>query len=568
MNPWEKYQTSAVATAPASSGPWDKFQSQAQPAQPQSQDIGQLQEFGSSGGLSELFGDGEGFLDGQLGGDSDVGAGQLVRDAASQFFTLDPKARVDGIEKRFPELQIERIQDGKNAIVTNPQNGKRVVVNKKGLSTQDLAGIVGTALPAAKLAKGVGLATSIGGKALAAGTAAAATDVAIQGVEKLQGSDQDFNLARTAFSAATGGALQGVGSKIAQSVDKRAARDLITKAAPSVDELKATATGLYQKVDDLGVTLKPESFDGLVNKLSKSFSNGGFIPENQSQTANVLNAFIKRKGQSMSFSDIEQLRKTLGGAAQTLDRSDSAAASKLIGVLDDALEALPQSALQSSKGVSASQASQALKQARATVSQSKSAEKLSRAIERGKLAASGPENGIRNEMRTIAKRIAGGKEKGFSADQVKAITSAANGDGANILKLIGKGAFDPSNNNFLGGSIGTLATGAATGGNPLAIVAQQAISGTSKKLAERATVNNAKFVEAAARAGKNSIQLARAYVKNVPKKDRSIEQFAEIIRAQGVNADELIKKATAFGGDNKQLIMDAARLVAAEQAAS
>lgn len=537
-----------------------------QPAQtaPQ-QDFSQLPEFGSSEGLSALFGDGEGVLDGQLGGDT-VGAGQLFRDAAAQAFTFDGNARVDGIEKRFPELQVERIGDGDNAIITNPNNGKQAIVNQKGFSPQDfqqIVGGIGAFAPAGKL---VGAAKGVLGKAATAAVGSGATDAVLQGAEHIQGSDQDFNTTRTALSAGLGGALQGAGSKIAQSLENGAVKSLVSKAAPAIDELKDRATQLYNQVDQLGVTLKPESYQGLLSKLNKTAENFGFVPEIQSNTSAALNALAKREGQAPTFSDLNNLRKVLGNAAQSTEKSDAALASQLIGTLDRTLDNLPNSAI-SGQGASAKQASGLLKEARGEVAKRKRAETIELAITNGQNAASGAENGIRGNLRTLLNRINSGKENGFPPEVVAQIQKVVDGgDGANLAKLLGKGAFNPSGNNFLGGTIGAGAAG-ALGGTP-AIIAQQAISGGSKRLAQNITTNNAKLASAIARSGGNSIELARAYIKTVPKSQRTPEGLAEIIKSQGASADDLLARAENLGGENKQTIIDAAKLLLAENAAN
>lgn len=162
---------------------------------------GQLPEFATQAGNNALFG-------GEMGGDEQKW--NVFKDAVAGLVTYNPKARIDGIEKRFPGLHVHRYgPNDEKAIFTDPATGKQAVLNKEGISMMDVAPIMGGMLastPAGRFAAGgVGVASKIGRGIIGE----VATDVALQGAEQVQGSDQPYDLGRTTIAGGLGGVMGG-----------------------------------------------------------------------------------------------------------------------------------------------------------------------------------------------------------------------------------------------------------------------------------------------------------------------------------------------------------------------
>ena len=263
-----------------------------------------LPEFQSIDGNNALF-------DSQFGDDA-TGFGQILRDSVAGLITLDGAARVDGIEKRFPELEIKRFDDGNNAIVTNPRTGGQAVVNAEGVTSQDIMPLVAGLIPIGKGAQAVNAVRNPALKAISAAATASAADGLYQGAETLQGGDQGFSVKRNAIAASFGGFFQGAAGKIANKLDQSATKRLVLEAAPDIENLKKSSSDAYSQIDDLGVSINQQSYADLVNKLSEVADSGNFRPKIHKKTAVALSEFTKEVGKTPTLGNIDGLRQVLG----------------------------------------------------------------------------------------------------------------------------------------------------------------------------------------------------------------------------------------------------------------
>lgn len=202
-------------TAPKATEPPPGFRrmSPEEQLQPPTDEQLALPEFGTIDGNNALFG--------SQFGDDNTGTWKIIRDAGSSLMTLNPRARVDIIEKSFPELQVQRIGDGDNAVITNPRTGGQAVVNAGGLSNQDIMPIVGQIAaftPVAKLGAGAKTLAGVFGRTAAT---EAAVDFGLQTGEILQGSEQGYDPTRTAIAAGAGGTIGAVGKGITNKLAQR-----------------------------------------------------------------------------------------------------------------------------------------------------------------------------------------------------------------------------------------------------------------------------------------------------------------------------------------------------------
>ena len=237
------------------------------------------------------------------------------------------------------------------------------------------------------------------------------------------------------------------------------------------------------------------------------------------------------------------------------------------------MENLPEESLLSANA-GASQIGNLYRKARSDWSKAQKSQVIETAIRVGQDAASGAENGIRNELRKIGQNISRGRVKGFSKEQRDAIRAVGEGKAskANLLRLIGKGAFGGDGSaNIVGGSIGAAGTAKVLGtADPLftalGVGAQQLISRGAKKLAADATLENARFAQSLVKLGDNSQQIARLYVKEVPKALRSAEELAEIIKKSGGDINKLTIPNGQKSKELKELIRSTISILSAETA--
>jgi hypothetical protein len=132
--------------------------------------------------------------------------------------TFDPKAQMDILKANSVD-PIEFNQDEKGNIIAyrvDPKNGQRfaVMLNKPGVDMMDVTQFGGQAAaftPSAGLAGGF---TNLSTKTLVGATGAALTDVGLQGVSQLAGSEQQVNPVQTGVTALTGGIAEPVSAAL------------------------------------------------------------------------------------------------------------------------------------------------------------------------------------------------------------------------------------------------------------------------------------------------------------------------------------------------------------------
>ena len=175
------------------------------------------------------------------------------------------------------------------------------------------------------------------------------------------------------------------------------------------------------------------------------------------------------------------------------------------------------------------------------------AEDIEMAIEKARNQASGFENGLRVQFRSILNNKK--KLRGYSPDELAAMQKVVRGGGLeNAAKAIGKFGFSEGQaTSMLMGSLG-VAGGAAVGGG-VGAVAVPLVGQVSKNLAQKMTRNNAEMVSRIVRSGKDANSIAKAYFSSVPARQRTAEDLAELLLKTGAegklnipNADPQIKK--------------------------
>ena len=326
----------------------------------------------------------------------------------------------------------------------------------------------------------------------------------------------------------------------------------LSQSAPNIKQLRAQASNLYKEIDNAGVTVRKSDYQNLGVKLNNLARQSGYDPN----LTPKIKGFLERlqgdfDKKEIRIYDIDQLRKVAQVPANSIENATEAAiGSKIIGTIDDFLDEQGLK-ISADKGPDVGRK---YRQARQLTQRVKKAEVIDEAVFRAGEAASGFENGLRNEVRSILKSKK--KRRGFTPDEIKAMQQITQGGTMeNLFKKVGKlGYGADQQTNMLLGVLGAGAGGAAFGLPGIALT--PAIGQVSANIAKKLGAKNAKFLSEVVRAGKNGYEVTEAYIKNIPKRLQTPEELSVLLADPSVDATAIKELATKYKG-NKQLIEDA-----------
>ena len=318
-----------------------------------------------------------------------------------------------------------------------------------------------------------------------------------------------------------------------------------SKAVPTADDLRGAANPLYKKIDELKVKVKQEPLGRLYDNIAEEAKKQGINPVITPKANAVLKEIESLSQGQLSISEIDTMRKVANAAKISIEPSESNLGKMMVGKIDDFVDDLSASALtQQDENVNS-----LLREARGLWSKAKKTELINDAIEKAKNQASGFENGLRTQFRTMLnnKKIM----KGFTEDEKKAIQKIVRGGKSeNIARALGKFGFTEGQaSSMLMGTLGIY--GGASVGGPLGGAIVPAVGQSFKSLAQSLTRKNVKLAEELIAAGPDGKKIAEAYIRSTPKSQRSTEELTALL---------LNQKASLAGirnSDNK-LISDAA----------
>ncbi len=210
----------------------------------------------------------------------------------------------------------------------------------------------------------------------------------------------------------------------------RAQRD----AVPSVDDLKANAGALYDQAEASGVTANQAQTQALSDRVHQIAANEGLI----SPTGRVNSAYPKISESLQMFDDyakgdmsvvqMKAVRRVLQDAAGSAEPAERRLGSMILKEFDNFTAPL----------------APPLTEARGLYTRAMKGDQIDTAIElagskAGQYTGSGFENALRTEFRNIERRIIKGQERGFSPNEVAAISRVAQGGPVqNALRTLGK----------------------------------------------------------------------------------------------------------------------------------
>lgn len=321
----------------------------------------------------------------------------------------------------------------------------------------------------------------------------------------------------------------------------------ITQASPDLQTIKQAAKTAYQGLDDLGVRIRPLAYEKFANKLAAKLNKQGIDKTLHPKSTAALNRILDDIGQAKKPSEIETLRRIAGDAAKSIEKPDARLGSIIVDEIDDALDSID--------------LGKDFKNARALSQRAFKSQAVTDMIENASHTASGLENGLRIEARKLLKNKK--RRRGFTADEIAALKKIEQGTtAANTAKFLGKfGISEGQATSMLGASIGIGgggAIGSAFGpaGAGIGALTVPALGQMAKKTAQRITLNNTKFADDLFRAGKSAREIAKAYIKNTPIKERSISDLTDLFMRTDIGADDVARLSTSKGPAGK-LISDA-----------
>jgi len=338
-------------------------------------------------------------------------------------------------------------------------------------------------------------------------------------------------------------------------LDSSKEKSLIKEAAPTIDRLKESAREVYKEIDNLGAVVDAGRVTGLVRDLNASIKSEGFNRRIHPKVSAALDEISSAAGKNQKVTNLDTLRKVARSAAASIEPDEARLGNMMVGKIDDFMDNIDQSAL---VGGSAENVGEKYRHARQLWQRARKAEDIEYIFDKAKNQASGFENGLRTQFRSLLNNKK--KIKVYSSEEVDAIQKVVRGGGVeNAAKAIGKFGFSEGQaTSMLLGSLG-VAGGAALGGSAGA-VAVPLIGQVSKNLAQKLTRNNAEFVSQLVRSGKNSTSITKSYMSMVPAKERSPYELAELLISMKA------KDKINFAPKSEQLksfVSDAAYLVGA-----
>jgi len=356
-----------------------------------------------------------------------------------------------------------------------------------------------------------------------------------------------------------GGVLAPTGITFAKesvkTVVSKSAKKLLTETAPTIENLKVAARTIYKELDDMGAVINPKSVTKLSGHLHKTLTEKGFDASIHPKVNAALKRFDEIKGQSKSTSEIDILRRVAQSAANSTEPDEARLGSLMVGKIDDFLDGLGRGDFTKyGKDVGVK-----YKDARQLWRRVKKSELIQEAFSKAELQATGFENGIRNQFRSILNNKK--KVKGFTKEEIKTMRAFVKGSTLqNMAKMLGKfGISEGQASNMLMG-YGGIAGGAYIGG-PVGAIVVPAVGQVSKKLAQKLTREGAEGADLIVRAGTSGIKIVKAYMKLTKPSERSAKELTELLLRPEISLKGLKAAMKLAPQKQKKLIKEAAFLV-------
>lgn len=402
---------------------------------------------------------------------------------------------------------------------------------------------------------------------------------AISGAEKFLG-DNVFEATNSPTLAAAAATLPTAiletiglkgGGKFAKSTkyvepSQKAIRQTLKQAAPSSEALKTISRGIFKELDDSGVIIKPSSYQSAVDNIRLTAKKSGLSKRTTPAAMGAIEDLEDLVGRKVPLTEINDLRESIGAVAASANKKEANLGKLMINQIDDFLDNVDEGDLLTGN-IPASEIAPKYKAARNLWGRASKSEVLQDAMQKAGRRASGLENGLRVEFDKIinSKRLS----KFFNEKELNIMDGLVKGDTLqNTAKLIGRFGFGEGRaTNIVGGFLASLA-GTAAGGVPGSIAAVT-IGTAARKVAQTLTKNKAQFIDSVVRAGNNGEDITKAYLRTVPRSQRSVAQLSTLLSDPRTDisglinsSNKLIKEAAEVAA-GRQVIGEAAGILAA-----
>lgn len=240
---------------------------------------------------------------------------------------------------------------------------------------------------------------------------------------------------------------------------------------PDTEALRALKNAAYQRAEQSGLVVQGPSFDRLVAGIVHKAKNEGIHPKLTPDSHAAISDLIQNVGKGpLTIQKIDELRKVVGIASQSLKPADRRIAGIVADRIDDFIDNLKPSDVAAGDPRAAAQS---LREARGLYRQFRKSEKIDQILEEaglraGQFSVSGKENAIRTGFRQLAMKIARDKREAnrWTPAERKLIKQLGNmGSAVNMLRNLGKLA--PLSQLMLGSGL-TAAGYSAYSGDPRA----------------------------------------------------------------------------------------------------
>jgi len=356
----------------------------------------------------------------------------------------EPLAQAYGIARSIPEAIATRQAPAQIGSKYAQQASEAMRYTPTSPVSQEILGDVGEALSAAKIPAY----TPMGGKLPS--LVAASKPASLQMAAALR---NEGNLIKDTITppiqravaaskpviAQAGEMAEPVVNKMAEALRRNPKIDIeaIGKNAPSMEDLSAQSTALFNQARESGVELNPKYFSNMMTSVGKDLRSEGYDARLMPKVAVALDEMQKAEIPK-DFQELSTLRKFVMNAQKSVDPDERRVASILKADFDDYIANIPDSSVTggSKQGLTA------WKEARDTYARMSKSEVFTDMLENAELdktkfSMSGAENSLSNQLRLLAKNDK--KMRLFTKQEQEAIKQASKGTNTqNLMRIFGK----------------------------------------------------------------------------------------------------------------------------------
>jgi len=320
---------------------------------------------------------------------------------------------------------------------------------------------------------------------------------------------------------------------------EKSADKALKASAPSSEQLKTAATTVYKQIEELGVQVKPEVFSKFASDVSETLRKQAFDAGLHPSVAKAIQKISEVDGPLPTI-EIGVLRDFAQNAVKSTTPAEARLGRILKNELDDLLTNLKPGQV---VGGDVQGLGQLYQKAGELWKRSVKSEQIADLFDNASLRISkdhvGFKESVQNEFLNLIKKNK--KTKQFSPDEITEMRKVVEtGKRGQLLSFIGRLDLTQQQkaNAFFG--VSTFGAGVAVGG-PLGF-AVPAFGFVSRSLADKLVRGRSEFAEAVVNAGSDGQQIAKEYLKRVPKKQRDSIELTELLINRDVNLSTITSK--------------------------